>query len=169
MSNTASTHVSAVDAGTSSARETPGAVDAAPSVTDSQDSLVAPYALDHVNLHVRDMATSLRFYQGTLGLPAPSVLSQDSAGQPTFVELRAGQQLIFLRHRPDYVPPASPHARGLNHLCLLIQPTDADSLMASLRARGVPITGTRGHPDGPTFSVYVADPDGHGVELEQRK
>ena len=39
----------------------------------------------------------------------------------------------------------------------------------NLHVRDVPITGTRGRKDGPTFSVYVEDPDGHGIELEQRR
>ena len=48
----------------------------------------------------------------------------------------------------------------------LVTPLGLDYL--NLHVRDVPITGTRGRKDGPTFSVYVEDPDGHGVELEQR-
>ncbi|HET7768147.1 MAG TPA: VOC family protein [Chloroflexota bacterium] len=85
------------------------------------------------------------------------------------LHVRAGRQLIYLMKRADYEPPPDRHARGLNHVCLLVEPTDPDRLMSELRARGVPITGTRGRKDGPTFSVYVEDPDGHGIELEQRR
>lgn len=131
--------------------------------------LVAPYGLDHVNLHVRDVEASLRFYEGVLGLPEATVMSSDKAGGPWFVELRVGEQLLHLMKRADYVPPTARHARGLNHVCLLVERTDPEKLMAELRARGVRITGTRGKPEGPTFSVYVEDPDGHGVELEQRR
>jgi catechol 2,3-dioxygenase-like lactoylglutathione lyase family enzyme len=131
--------------------------------------VVTPYGLDHVNLHVRDVERSLLFYRDVLGVSHHSVLDRDAAGRPSFVELRVGQQLVYLMARPDYTPPADRHARGLNHLCLLVEPTDPQRLMVTLRERGVPITGTRGRPDGPTFSVYVEDPDGHGVELEQRR
>jgi catechol 2,3-dioxygenase-like lactoylglutathione lyase family enzyme len=135
----------------------------------TQQPLVTPYGLDHVNLHVRDIERSLRFYREVLGIAHHSVLDRDDRGKPSFVEMRAGEQLVYLMARPDYTPPADRRARGLNHLCLLVEPTDPQQLMAALRERGVPITGTRGRPEGPTFSVYVEDPDGHGVELEQRR
>ena len=136
---------------------------------DQAPPIVKPYGLDHVNLHVRDVETSLHFYRGILGLPEATVMDRDDQGRPSFVEMEVGQQIVFLMQRPDYSPPASRHARGLNHLCLLIERTDPDQLMASLRARGVHVTGTRGRPDGPAFSVYIEDPDGHGIELEQRR
>ena len=135
----------------------------------SEQALVTPLGLDHVNLHVRDVERSLRFYGGVLGLPEATVMDQDAEGRPTFVELRAGRQLIYLMRRTNYEPPRDRHARGLNHVCLLVEPTDPDRLMAELRARDISITGTRGRKDGPTFSVYVEDPDGHGIELEQRR
>jgi catechol 2,3-dioxygenase-like lactoylglutathione lyase family enzyme len=137
--------------------------------THEAEPLVSPHALDHVNLHVRDVRRSLAFYESMLGLTDHTVLGQDRDGTPAFVELRVGDQLVFLMHRADYEPPADRHARGLNHFCLLIDPTDPEELQANLRARGVTITGTRGKPDGPTFSVYIEDPDGHGIELEQRR
>ncbi|MBI3970405.1 MAG: VOC family protein [Chloroflexi bacterium] len=132
--------------------------------------LVRPTGLDHANLHVRDVEASLRFYTELLGLAVRSVMRRDEAGRPTFVELGAGDQTVFLMERRDYRPPADRSARGLNHICLLIEPAGAERLQEALRARGVTIRGTReGHnrQGRPTFSVYVEDPDGHGVELEQ--
>jgi catechol 2,3-dioxygenase-like lactoylglutathione lyase family enzyme len=132
--------------------------------------LVRPTGLDHANLHVRDVEASLRFYTEALGLELAEVLDRDSGGRPTFVELHAGEQTVFLMARPDYRAPEDRHARGLNHLCFLIDSTDPDALQAALRARGIAIRGTRRGGRGkrrPTFSVYVEDPDGHGIELEQ--
>ena len=81
-----------------------GAVAAAP--------LVSAYALDHANLHVRDVAASLGFYTGTLGLTDYEVLDRDGEGRPSFVQLRVGQQVIFLMQRPDYAPPPKSRQRG---------------------------------------------------------
>jgi glyoxylase I family protein len=132
--------------------------------------LVRPQGLDHANLHVRDVEAAVRFYTEVLGLGVRGVLSRDDGGRPTFVELGAGDQTVFLMERRDYQPPADRAARGLNHICLLVDATDPDQLQADLRARGVTIRGTRAgrnRSGQPTFSVYVEDPDGHGVELEQ--
>jgi glyoxylase I family protein len=129
--------------------------------------LVKAFALDHANLHVRDVEASLRFYAGTLGLTDSTVMDRDDQGRPSFVQLRVGQQLVFLRQRPDYRAPADARQRGLNHICLRIEPTDPERLQEALRARGIVVRGTRVGRNPPTFSVYVEDPDGHGVELEQ--
>jgi glyoxylase I family protein len=133
----------------------------------AEPPLAKAVALDHANLHVRDVEASLRFYAGTLGLTDHAVLDRDDQGRPSFVQLRVGQQLVFLRQRPDYQPPADARQRGLNHICLRIEPTDPERLQEALRARGIIIRGTRVGRNPPTFSVYVEDPDGHGVELEQ--
>ena len=58
--------------------------------------LAKAVALDHANLHVRDVEASLRFYTGTLGLTDHTVLDRDDQGRPSFVRLRVGQQLVFL-------------------------------------------------------------------------
>jgi catechol 2,3-dioxygenase-like lactoylglutathione lyase family enzyme len=136
----------------------------------SSGPLVQPLGLDHANLHVRDCAASLRFYTDVLGLAVRAVMRRDAAGRPTFVELGAGEQTVFLMERPDYRPPAEPSARGLNHLCLLVRAAGPEQLQADLRARGVAIRGTRQGRNAQgqaTFSVYVEDLDGHGIELEQ--
>jgi catechol 2,3-dioxygenase-like lactoylglutathione lyase family enzyme len=133
----------------------------------AEQPLVKAYALDHANLHVRDVEASLRFYTGTLGLNDYTVMDRDDQGRPSFVQFRVGQQLVFLMQRPDYTAPADVRQRGLNHICLRIEPTDPERLQEALRARGTIVRGTRVGHNPPTFSVYIEDPDGHGVELEQ--
>lgn len=134
----------------------------------AEGPLVRPYGLDHVNLHVRDVAASIQFYEEVLGLTDFEIIDQDDAGQPVFVEFHVGKQLLYLMRRPEYEPSGDRQARGLNHLCLLVEETDPEQLQARLRERGVTIRGTRLGHNPESFSVYVEDLDGHGVELEQR-
>src|SRR5689334_6030704 len=115
--------------------------------------LVTPRGLDHANLHVRDVEASIRFYRDVLGLGEAEVLGRDDAGRVDFAAFTAGDQQIFLMQRPEYTPPADRRARGLNHICLLIGPTDPDQLIAALRARGVTIRGTRVPANGSSHSV----------------
>jgi glyoxylase I family protein len=131
--------------------------------------LVRTRALDHVNLHVRDADAALRFYTDVLGLAVNSV-DRDEQGRATFVMLDVGPQTVFLMRRPDYAPPAEVSARGLNHICVEIEPTDPAQLLADLRARGITLRSglVRRNGDGPTVSIYVEDLDGHGVEIKQR-
>ena len=131
--------------------------------------LLRARALDHVNLHVRDADASLRFYMEVLGLTVDSV-DRDAQGRATFVVLDAGPQNVFLMRRPSYQPPVERDARGLNHVCIEVEPTDPEQLLADLRARGVPLRSGLVHRQserGPTVSIYVEDPDGHGVEIKQ--
>ncbi|MGH2353304.1 MAG: VOC family protein [Chloroflexota bacterium] len=131
--------------------------------------LVHTKALDHVNLHVRDADAALRFYTDVLGLRVDSV-DRDDQGRATFVVLDAGAQTVFLMRRPDYQPPTERNARGLNHICVEIEPTDPAQLLADLRARGVGLRSEivrRQSDRGPTASIYVEDLDGHGVEIKQ--
>jgi catechol 2,3-dioxygenase len=131
--------------------------------------LVQALALDHVNLHVRDADASIAFYTDVLGLRVADV-DRDAAGRATFVTLEAGPQNVFLMRRPDYQVPDQPAARGLNHICVEVQPQDPQGLLETLRRRGVTLRSgvvRREGERGPTASIYVEDLDGHGVEIKQ--
>jgi catechol 2,3-dioxygenase-like lactoylglutathione lyase family enzyme len=131
--------------------------------------LVRARALDHVNLHVRDADASLRFYTDVLGLTIASV-DRDDDGRATFVVLNAGPQNVFLMRRPHYQVPADRNDRGLNHICIEIEPTDPAQLLEDLRARGVRLRSElvrRRSDRGPTVSIYIEDLDGHGIEIKQ--
>jgi catechol 2,3-dioxygenase-like lactoylglutathione lyase family enzyme len=131
--------------------------------------LLRARALDHVNLHVRDADAALQFYTDILGLAEESV-DRDEQGRATFVVLRAGPQQVFLMRRPQYQAPGERNQRGLNHICVEIEPADPQQLLADLRARGVTLRSDivrRQSERGPTLSIYVEDLDGHGVEIKQ--
>jgi glyoxylase I family protein len=124
--------------------------------------------LDHVVLRVRDLDAALRFYAGALGCTEERRI--DALG---LVQLRAGASLI------DLVPvdsplgkhgggPPDPNAKNLDHLCLRVEPFDAEALAAHLRAHGVAPgdVGERYGADGTGPSMYVRDPDDNVVELK---
>jgi glyoxylase I family protein len=131
--------------------------------------LLRARSLDHVNLHVRDADAALRFYVDVLGLTIDSV-DRDEQGRATFVVLNAGPQNVFLMRRPGYRAPEARDERGLNHICIEVEPTDPAQLLADLRARGVRLRSEivwRRRDRGPTASIYIEDLDGHGVEIKQ--
>ena len=131
--------------------------------------LTAPTGLDHVNLHVRDADAALRFYTEVLGLTIDWV-DRDAADRATFVVLDAGPHNVFLMRTPDYSPPAQRRSRGLNHVCIMIRPSEPAALLDALRARGVALRSElvwRGSAARRTCSIYIEDLDGHGIELKQ--
>ena len=124
--------------------------------------------LDHVVLRVRNLDAALGFYAGMLGCTEERRI--DALG---LVQLRAGASLIDLvpvdsplgRHGGG---PPDPNAKNVDHICLRIEPFDADALAAHLRAHGVEPgdVGERYGADGTGPSMYVRDPDGNVVELK---
>ena len=125
--------------------------------------------LDHVVLRVRALEPALAFYSGVLDGTVERRL--DALG---LVQVRLGRSLI------DLVPVDSPlgklggaaaaeTARNMDHLCLRIEPFNADELKSHLAAHGVELlgdVGTRYGADGNGPSLYVRDPDGNTVELK---
>lgn len=124
--------------------------------------------LDHVVLRVRDRDAVQRFYCDVLGCTVEKV--QEDLG---LWQLRAGGSLI------DLVPidgklgregGAAPGrgGRNLDHLCLRVEPFDADAIRAHLRSHGVQAgePASRYGADGQGPSIYVTDPEGNVVELK---
>ena len=132
---------------------------------------MAPFRLlhlDHVVLRVRDRQAVQRFYCEVLGCSLERV--QEKLG---LWQLRAGASII------DLVPVdgelgraggAAPGAEGrnLDHLCLRVDPFDADAIRAHLRAHGIDAAdpAPRYGADGLGPSIYVRDPEGNVVELK---
>jgi catechol 2,3-dioxygenase-like lactoylglutathione lyase family enzyme len=108
--------------------------------------------LDHIVLAGGDVERSLEWYCGVLGLEALRV-DVWRAGQVLFPSVRVDAGTII-----DFFPRAegAPEGQNLNHLCLVVEPTDLSSL-------GEP--GPRWGARGNGTSVYINDPDGNGVEL----
>ena len=124
--------------------------------------------LDHLVLRVTDLTAMMAFYTDVLGCSVEKI--QDNLG---LYQLRAGSALI------DLVPvdgplgqkggaAPGPEGRNLDHFCLRVEPFDADTIIAHLRAHGAdpaPVASRYG-AQGQGPSIYVADPEGNVVELK---
>ena len=112
--------------------------------------------LNHVALHVRDVAASCRFYREVLRLediPRPAFSFPGA-----WFRLGADQELHLIGNRDA---PVQSHSRG-NHFALMVD--DIDAWERYFQERDVQYVPRRVRPDG-AFQIYVADPDGHHIEL----
>lgn len=114
--------------------------------------------LDHIVLVVSDVERSLAWYCGVLGLEGVRV-DEWRRGEVLFPSIRIDEATLIDLLAGDR------SGTNVDHLCLVIEPTDLDALAASGRfeVRGGParLFGARG--DG--VGLYVADPEGNTVEL----
>jgi catechol 2,3-dioxygenase-like lactoylglutathione lyase family enzyme len=114
--------------------------------------------LDHVVLKVADPEVSVEWYGRVLGLQ-PERLEEWRRGEAPFVSLRidAGTIIDLLADPPD--------GRNVDHMALVVDGMDLDVLAASGQVEVVVppmrVWGARGWGHG----LYIADPDGHTVEL----
>lgn len=124
--------------------------------------------IDHVVLRVTDLDAMLRFYAEVLGCPLER--SQEEIG---LYQLRAGRSLI------DLVPVggklgamggAAPgrEGRNMDHLCLRVDPFDADAIRRHLSDHGIDAgeVAMRYGAEGDGPSLYLTDPEGNTVELK---
>jgi lactoylglutathione lyase len=112
--------------------------------------------LNHVAIHVADLARSVEFYADVLKLePIP---------RPAFpfpgawFRLGTDQELHLIGERTREVVS---HNRG-NHYALMVD--DMDAWERYFQERQVHYVPRRIRPDG-AYQLYVIDPDGHYIEL----
>lgn len=128
-----------------------------------------PLRLDHLVLRVADLERSIAFYRDVLGCTLER--RRDDLG---LVHLRAGASQIDLvaldgpLGRQGGAGPAA-EGRNLDHLCLRIEPFDAERIVQHLHAAGAPplqpVQSNFG-ADGQGPALYLRDPDGNVVELK---
>jgi len=131
------------------------------------DSAPTPRPIDagvdigHVHLKVADLERALDFYRGVLGFE----LTQRYGSEAAFVSAGGYHHHIGLNtwQSRGGSPPA-PGTTGLFHVAIRY-PTRAalaDALRRLVEAR-VPLEGASDH--GVSEALYLADPDGNGIEL----
>jgi catechol 2,3-dioxygenase-like lactoylglutathione lyase family enzyme len=116
--------------------------------------------LDHVVFICRDVEASLVFYCDVLGLEAVDV-DRWRAGEAFFPSVRVNTDTII-----DLLP-GEPDGRNVNHICLVIEPTDLNELATRKELNVVEGPVERSGAHGQGWSIYVVDPDLHLIELKQ--
>jgi len=141
-------------------------------VSDAAEIPCTVVGFDHLVLVTPDVERSLRFYAGELGLPTERE-ELWRAGTVPFPSVRIdATTVIDLLHgeatdeaRADAADRAAGRRANLDHLCLVLAPTDIAALAASGRFRVIEGPATRWGAQGLATSVYILDPDDNVVEL----
>ncbi|MFV0260286.1 MAG: VOC family protein [Acidimicrobiales bacterium] len=131
-------------------------------------------AISHLVLNVRDIEASHRFYTEMLGFEQCGQLKSKNAPDADMRFYRGDgthhhDVALIQMPNPEQAPPPVdwtmfPDAPGIAHIALAY-PDRASWLtqIEHLQARGVEFKIRGNH--GMTHSVYVEDPDGHGIEV----
>ena len=114
--------------------------------------------LNHVALHVSDVAASVHFYGEVLGLQAKK--RPDFNFDGAWFALGDVRELHLLEGREEPVP--SHHRAG--HLAIEVE--SVEDAAEFLRGKGLDLHGPQTRPDG-ALQVFVVDPDGHWVEFTE--
>ena len=115
-------------------------------------------ALDHVVINVSDVEKSLAWYRDELGLE-PLRVEEWRRGEVPFPSVRVNEDTII----DVFALPRS--GENVNHICLVVEPTDLQALRDSGRFDVLDGPGTRWGARGDGTSLYVRDPDGNTIEL----
>jgi catechol 2,3-dioxygenase-like lactoylglutathione lyase family enzyme len=122
-------------------------------------SAVRVTGLDHIVLRCRDVEATIAWYSDLLGLQ-PVRVDEWRAGSAPFPSLRVDDATII-----DFVAGNDGSPGALDHLGLVVEPTDLAALAASGRFEVLDGPDTRYGARGNGTSLYVRDPDALTVEL----
>ncbi len=113
--------------------------------------MIQASGIDHIVLHVGDVARSRRFYTERLGMTP----YRENDRQ---VFLHAGTQgvALFKRQAGD-----AAGSGDMNHLALTVAGGTYETLKAELEAHGIAVGGR----PGDDRCIYFSDPDGHRLQL----
>ncbi|MFN2443997.1 MAG: VOC family protein [Vicinamibacterales bacterium] len=141
-----------------SRRELVGALSAIlaalPHSGDAQAPVGAVKQLNHASIFVPNVQKSVEFYQGLFNMP---VLTRQDPG----VNLSAGAGFLGI-----YPTQGGATAGSINHVCFGLENFDAGAVLKTLTDRGVK---ARIRLRGDTEELYLTDPDGISVQLQDVK
>ncbi len=127
--------------------------------------------IDHVVIRAVDLESMLGFYQNVLGCRL-----ERGPGDLGLAQLRAGESLIDLVDIDGKIgrqggDPPDHGAPNMDHVCLLVEPWDADAIGDHLRAHGIEFgeVADRYGATGVGPSIYLHDPEGNTIELKGRR
>jgi catechol 2,3-dioxygenase-like lactoylglutathione lyase family enzyme len=117
--------------------------------------------LDHIVLTVKDIDTTVEFYQSVLGMSKETF----AAGR---VALKFGKQKINLHQQgKEFEPKAQTPLPGSEDLCFITD-SGIEQAMAEVKSLGVEIIQgpvERTGANGAITSFYFRDPDGNLIEV----
>jgi catechol 2,3-dioxygenase-like lactoylglutathione lyase family enzyme len=120
--------------------------------------MVKAIGLDHVVLNVADVERSLAWYCDELGLEGVRV-DEWRRGEVPFASVRVDDHTIIDLLQTDRT------GQNVDHVCLVVEPTDLEAVKASGRFEVLSGPARRFGAQGDGTSLYVRDPDGNTVEL----
>jgi catechol 2,3-dioxygenase-like lactoylglutathione lyase family enzyme len=117
--------------------------------------MIEANGIDHIVLHVDDVARAKKFYTDVLGM----TVYRENERQ---VFLHAGQQGVALFKAHGDTPLTT--GNDLNHLALNVATGTYEALKGELEKHGVAVSGRPGEDR----CIYFRDPDGHRLQLMVR-
>lgn len=122
---------------------------------------IATTGYNHVALAVKDLGVSARFYREVIGL-TPLEVPDNLKAIRSWFKVAPGQELHLLAGRVD---PVSNNDKNGAHYAITIP--NADPVEAFLKKAGLPYHRQQRF-DG-AFQIYITDPDGYVIELNEPK
>ncbi len=108
--------------------------------------------IDHVVLHVKELARSRKFYVGLLGMSV-----QHESSWQLFLKCGSQGVALFEVEEEERIHGGS----EMNHMALRLKSGEYEKVKALLEETGCKVSGRRGD----ARCIYFSDPDGHRLQL----
>lgn len=121
-------------------------------------------SITHVAIRVKDIDRTLSFYIDKLGFEELMRLERDGRLWLVYLRITDDQYLeVFPEATGESVP--GPEALGYNHMCLAVP--DIEQSVRELEEAGVALIRPKIQGADGNWQTWIADPDGHRIELMQ--